>query len=72
MKFHNFALFYQFYQIVDMTSALACRVESIKHTFAVIFPNGSCSKLKKKSPIRLLQYKPKSSIRLLLQYKEFG
>ena len=30
MKFHNFDIFYQICYIFDLSSALACRVESIK------------------------------------------
>ena len=31
MKFHNFDIFYKCCYIFDLSSALACRVESIKH-----------------------------------------
>ena len=31
MKFHNFDIFYQICAIFDMSSALACGVESIKY-----------------------------------------
>ena len=32
MKFHNFDFFYKICYILDLSSALACRVESIKLT----------------------------------------
>ena len=37
MKFYNFDIFYQICYIFDLSSALACRVESIKKRFGNVF-----------------------------------
>ena len=37
MKFHNFEIFYKIRYIFDLSSALACRTESINHVVVLYF-----------------------------------